>query len=145
MQFPLFSLASIFAELGNSSGSPAFTHALIHAKLTIAIRLLRPSTLLPHTTHSHFIISASKEAISTVFANFLISLFLLNSNKKVIEASPALYFWDHHTPIQTVAKPTEELDTALVYFPVLKPGGLQKPRIVKVHHNFNSLRPRWNA
>jgi len=87
-------------------------------------------------THSHFIISASKEAISTVFANFLVSLFLLNSNEKVMEASSALYFGDHQTPIQTVAKPTEELDTALVYFPVLK------PRIMKVHHNFNSLRPR---
>jgi len=66
-------------------------------------------------THSHFIISASKEAISTVFANFPISLFLLNSNEKVVEVSSALNFWDHHTPIQIVAKPTEALDTAIVY------------------------------
>jgi len=54
-------------------------------------------------SHSHFIISASKEAISTVFANFpissLVRLFLVNSNEKVVEASSALYFWDYHTPI----------------------------------------------
>jgi len=43
-------------------------------------------------THSHFITSASKEAISTAFANFPIcSLFFLNSNEKVVEASSALY------------------------------------------------------
>jgi len=69
-------------------------------------------------THSHFIISISKEVISVLFANFLISLLiglLLKSNEKVIDASSALYFWDHHIPIQIVAKPTKALDTALVY------------------------------
>jgi len=50
------------------------------------------------------------------------SLLLLSSNEKVVEASSALYFWDHHTqPMQ----PTEALDTALAYLslanPVLKP------------------------
>jgi len=35
--------------------------------------LVIPSPLLPHMTHSHFIISPSKEAISTVFGNFPIS------------------------------------------------------------------------
>jgi len=30
-----------------------------------------------------------------------------------MEASSALCFWDHHTPNQIVAKPTEALDTAL--------------------------------
>jgi len=36
------------------------------------------------------------------------------SNKKGMEASSVLYFWDHHMPIQIVAKPTEALDTAIV-------------------------------
>jgi len=58
-----------------------------------------------------------------------------------------MYFRDYHTPIQIVAKPTEALDTALIYLslanPVLKPGGLQEPRITKVHHYLNSLGGRW--
>jgi len=56
-------------------------------------KLHSPSPFLPHTTHSHFIISGSKEAI---FTTFLIGLFLLKS--KVMEESSALYLWDHHTP-----------------------------------------------
>jgi len=53
-------------------------------------------------------------------------------NDKVVEASSALYFWDHHTQIQIVAKPTEALDTALVYLsfianPVLKPEVCRNP------------------
>ena len=59
----------------------------------------------------------------------------------MVEASSALYFWDHHTPIQIVAKPTEALDTALVYLslanPVLKPEVCRNQGLV--HHNLNSL------
>ena len=39
----------------------------------------------------------------------------LNSNEKVMETSSALYYWDHHTLVHTVAKPTEAQDTAFVY------------------------------
>jgi len=89
-------------------------------------------------THPQIIISASKEAISTVIANFPISsscsLFLLNSNEKVVKAaSSALYFWDHHRPIQIVAKPRKSLDNGLVYLslanPVLKPEVCRNPQL----------------
>ena len=56
------------------SDSLTFTHALTH-ETSLSIALVLPSSLnslLPHTTHSHFIFSVSKEAISTVFDNFLI-------------------------------------------------------------------------
>ena len=82
---------------------------LIHENLT---GHTTSSPLSSHTTHSHFIISVSKQAISTAFANFLISSSL-KSKDKVMETSSALYF-DYHTPIQILAKPTEALDTALV-------------------------------
>ena len=58
-----------------------------------SIQTSLPSPFLPHATHSHFIISVSKEAI---FTTFFIGLFLLKS--KVMEESSALYLWDHHTP-----------------------------------------------
>ena len=74
-------------------------------------------------------------------SHFFLRLFLLSSNEKVVEASSALYFWDHHTPIQILAKPTEALDTALVYLslanPVLKPEVCRNQGLV--HHNLNSL------
>ena len=57
--------------------------------------------------------------------HLLLSHLLLNSNKKVMEASSALYFLDHHTPIQIVAKPIVTLDTVLVYLIIYWP--LAKP------------------
>ena len=42
-------------------------------------------------------------------------------NEKVVEASSALCFWDYHTTIQIVAKPTEALDTALVCLSLANP------------------------
>jgi len=76
--------------------------------------------LSSHTrTHSHFIIAISKEATSTVFCDLFFGLLLLKSYEKVMEASSALYFWDHHTPNQIAAKPTEALDTALVYLAIV--------------------------
>jgi len=49
-------------------------------------------------------------------SNLFLSLFLLEGNEKVVETSSALYFWNHHTPIQIVAKPIEELNTALLHY-----------------------------
>jgi len=48
-------------------------------------------------------------------------------------ASSALYFWDHHTPIQIVAKPTEALamDTALVYLQWSLAIPVQKPEVCR--------------
>jgi len=53
----------------------------MHTSLAILLLVL-PSPLLPHTTHSHFIISVSKEAISQLFHLFL-GLRFLKSNVKV--------------------------------------------------------------
>jgi len=85
----------------------------------------------PSTTHSHSITSASKEAISTAFANFPIwlffSLFFLNSNEKVVEASSVLYFWEHHTPIQTHRSTGHCTFTFIISKPCAKAWGLQNP------------------
>ena len=76
-------LASTFADLCDP-GHPCSSPAFICMQTSLATQLVLPSPLLPHTTHSHFIISMSKEAISTVFANLLIS-----SMRK---------WWRHHQP-----------------------------------------------
>ena len=70
-------------------------------------------------------------------SHLFLTLFLL------VEASSALYFWDHHTPIQIVAIPIDALDTtcifsAIISKPCAKAWGLQKPRIMKVHQNLLS-------
>ena len=49
--------------------------------------------------------------------------FPSNSNEKVVSA---LYFWDHHTLTQIVAKPTEALE------PAWRSAGTQ---VMKIHHN----------
>jgi len=55
-----------FADLGDP-GHPAawLLHMALsmHVHTSLAIQLVLPSPLLPHTTHSHFIVSVSKEAI----------------------------------------------------------------------------------
>jgi len=56
-------------------------HMLLSMQTSLAIPLVLPSPLHLHTTHSHFIISVSKEAISTVLSNiFIISTAFLTSH-----------------------------------------------------------------
>ena len=72
-----------------------------------------PSPLLPYTTHYHCIITVSKQAISRVFAIFLICVpqsFFLKS--EVMEEPSALGSTDTNS---NCSKPTEALDTACVY------------------------------
>ena len=60
-----------FFFVGVNSGDPAvqILHMLLSMQTSLAILLpVLPSPLLLHTTHSHFIVTISKEATSTVFA-----------------------------------------------------------------------------
>ena len=112
----------------------SFTHAPIHAKFTIAIPgpLVLPSNSSPpsaHMTHSNFIIQGDHLHTTCQLSQLFLSLSLLNSNEKVVEVSSALYFWDHNTPNQIVAKPTKALE------PVWRSVGTQ---VMKVHHNLLS-------
>jgi len=93
-------------------------------KFTIAIPLVLPSPLFPHDSLSLHHLHIQGGRLHT-FPSLLQTFPSINSSEKVVEASSALYFWNYHTPIQIVAKPTEALDTALVYLslenPALKP------------------------
>ena len=91
MQQPLFPFFIWLAFLLIQQS--AFTHALIQS--IFCSQFFFP--LLPHTTHSYFISSISKEAISTVLAklsHLVRGLHLLKSIEKVIEAPSELLFWD---------------------------------------------------
>ena len=84
-----------------SSSSPAFTCALIPANITshtTSTSLLSPLTLSLRIQEGHL------HSICQL-SHLLLGLLLLNSNEKVMKASSALYFWDHHTPVQIVVKP----------------------------------------
>ena len=123
-----FGGTSIFADLGNR-GHP--TVRILHMKIHYGHTTSCPLPSPPTYDSLSLLISPSNGAISTVLSHLLFNLFLLNSNEKVVVVSSALYFWDHHTQIQIVAKPTEALDTALVYLslanPVLKPEVCRNP------------------
>ena len=128
MQFPL---ACIFADLANQGHLAVQLYTMplsMQTLLAIPIVLLSPPTQL--TLNS----SSPHPRRQWLFTNFLFySLLLLNSNERLMEALSVLYFWDHHTPIQSVAKPTEALDTALVYIIsklCAEARGLNKPRII---------------
>jgi len=121
-------------QLG-SSGTLVFSSTLIHAKFTIVLPLVLPSSLPPHDSlslHHHLHIQGGHLHSICQLSQLFVSLVLLNSNEKVVpwEASSVLA-WDHHT-IQIVANPTEGLDTALVYLslanPVLKPEVCKNPK-----------------
>ena len=103
-----------------NSGDPAvqILHMLLSMQTSLAILLLvlpLPSPAKHDSLSLHHRIS--KEATSTVFCHLFFGLLLLKSYEKVMEV--ALYFWDHHTPNQIVAKPTEALDTVLVYLAIV--------------------------
>ena len=95
-------------------------HMPLSMQTTLAILHLpyyQSSSLLPHMTHSqlhHLCIQGGHLRSIYQLSHLFISLLLLKSIVKGMEASSGLYFWDHHTPIQIVAKPREALDTAIV-------------------------------
>ena len=101
-----------FADLGNwvHQALRCRYPSKLHYSHTTSSPFPSPTYDSPSLSHLH-IQGGHLHQLSHVF----FSLFLLKSNEKVVEASSALYFWDHHTPIQIVAKPTEALDTALLY------------------------------
>ena len=92
-------LAYIFTDLGNQViQQSSFVHALIHANFTS--HTPSPPTQLTLTSSSPHPRRPSPHHLPT----FPSPLFL-NTNERLMEASSILYFWDHHTPIQIVAKP----------------------------------------
>ena len=83
----------------------------IHWTGSLSTQLHSPP--LPYTTHYHCIITVSKQAISRIFAIFLICVpqsFFLKS--EVMEEPSALGSTDTNS---NCSKPTEALDTACVY------------------------------
>jgi len=86
-----------------------------------------------HTTHSWTICHLSIQgAISTVFVNFFLGLLPLNSNKKVIEASSARYFWK---PIQIRRSTGHCTCIFIVANPVLKPEDYRSPESASSQRN----------
>ena len=109
---------------------PSFTHALIHANFTSHIG----SSPLPFPpTHDslslhHSCIQGGQLHSICLLSHLFLGLFLLKSDDQEIDG--ALYFWDHHTPIQIVAKP----DCTCIFIVAIskscaKAQGLQKPSI----------------
>ena len=70
-------------------------------------------------TVMHFIISVSKEVI--YLPRFLFCLLHLMNNDKVMEASSALYFRDHCTPIEIAANPQKHWTLLLCIVAISKP------------------------
>ena len=83
------------------SGSLAFTHAL-----SMQPSLAIPLNLLPHDLLSyHLCIQGVHLCSISQLSDLFLRPLLLKSTEKGMEASSALYFWDHQAPIQIVANP----------------------------------------
>ena len=111
--------ATIFADLGN--------RVIRQSSFYTAISSPLPSPYTYDSLPLH--IQGGHLHTICQHSHFFLRLFLLSSNEKVVEASSALYFWDHHTPIQTVYLSLAN--------PVLKPEVCRNQGLV--HHNLNSL------
>ena len=119
-----FGGTSIFADLGNR-GHP--TVRILHMKIHYGHTTSCPLPSPPTYDSLSLLISPSNGAISTVLSHLLFNLFLLNSNEKVVVVSSALYFWDHHTQIQTHRSTGHCTFTFTISKPCAKAWGLQKP------------------
>ena len=112
-----FCLFVWLADLGNR-GHPAVW--LLQMPLSLQTLLAIPP-LHPHDSLSlHHLYIQGCHLYSLCQLSHL-SLNLLLLYERLMGASSLLYFWDHHTPIQIVAKPTEALDTAHVYLSLANP------------------------
>jgi len=98
---------------------------------TLAILPVIPSPPTHDTLSLHRLCIQGDHSILPIFS----SLHQPSPSKEQCERDGGIirivYFWDHHTPIQIVAKPTEALDTTIVVaigkHIVLKPEVCRKP------------------
>jgi len=77
-------------------------HMLLSMQTLLPLLLVLPSPLLPHMTHSHFIISWYPRRPSPQYLPAFSSLPQSSPSKgKKVEASSAQDFWDHHTQLKS--------------------------------------------
>jgi len=95
----------------------------LSTQTSLSIALVLPSSLnslLPHTTHSHFIFSKCPRRPSPQLSYLFPSLLLKSNekggpNEKVMEASSAPRFWEHHTQFQLLPNPQKHWTLQRVY------------------------------
>ena len=82
-----------------------FYTRLIHA--TFISHTTSSPSISSHTTYSHHHLCIQGVHLCSIsqLSDLFLRLLLLKDNEKVMEASSALYFWDHQAPIQIVANP----------------------------------------